>query len=236
MQEILKSAEILIKNIDKEIILFYNKFVEITALIKSVLQGWKMKNQIELLTAQGIIFRTKDLNVQGISNYEITKLLKEGIIAKLYQGVYTLGDVKNLQLSDINVIVENGIISLSSAAYFYRLTDGEIGKFTITLDREQKPPKLPYDLFCYYYTTSKFYDIGLKVIDQNNRKVKIYDVERTVCDMIKHRSKYDLQVVREVIENYLERDDRDIEKLIKYSKELRVYNILIQYLEILGGI
>lgn len=195
-----------------------------------------MQNQIEILTAQGIIFRTKDLNVQGISNYEISKLVKEGIITKLYQGVYTLGDINNLKLSDINVIVENGIISLSSAAYYYKLTNGEMGKITITLDREQKPPKLPYDLFCYYYTTSKFYDIGLKVIDQNHRKIKIYDVERTVCDMIKHRSKYDLQLVREIVENYLQRDDADIEKLIYYSKELRVYNVLIQYLEILGGI
>ncbi len=195
-----------------------------------------MQNQIEILTAQGIIFRTKDLNVQGITNYEISKLVKEGVITKLYQGVYTIGDINNLKLSDINVIVENGIISLSSAAYYYKLTNGEMGKITITLDREQKPPKLPYDLFCYYYTTSKFYEIGLKVIDQNQRKIKIYDVERTVCDMIKHRSKYDLQLVREVVENYLKRDDADVEKLIYYSKELRVYNVLIQYLEILGGI
>ncbi len=195
-----------------------------------------MRNQIEILTSQGIIFRTKDLNAQGISNYEISKLIKEEVITKLYQGVYTLGDINNLQITDINVIVENGIISLSSAAYYYKLTTGETGKITLTLDREQKPPKLPYDLFCYYYTTSRFYDIGLKVIDQNGRKIKIYDVERTVCDMIKHRSKYGLQMVREVIENYLARDDADVEKLIAYSKELRVYNVLIQYLEILGGI
>ncbi len=195
-----------------------------------------MQNQIEILTSQGIIFRTKDLNAQGISNYEISKLIKEEIITKLYQGVYTLGDINNIQITDINVIVENGIISLTSAAYYYKLTSGETGKITLTLDREQKPPKLPYDLFCYYYTTSRFYDIGLKVIDQNGRKIKIYDVERTVCDMIKHRSKYDLQMVREVIENYLSRDDCDVDKLIAYSKELRVYNVLIQYLEILGGI
>lgn len=195
-----------------------------------------MQNQIEILTEQGIVFRTKDLNEQGISNYEISKLVKEGIIEKMYQGVYTLGDIQNLQITDINVIVEKGIISLSSACYYYQLMDGQEGKITITLDREQKPPKMPYDIFCYYYTTSKFYDIGLKVIDQEGRKIKIYDVERTVCDMIKHRSKYDLQVVREVVENYLERDDCDIEKLIAYSRELRVYNVLMQYLEILGGI
>lgn len=195
-----------------------------------------MKNDLEELVLQGIVFRTRDLNEQGFTNYEISKLLEEGLLSKLYQGVYTISNLANIKLSDINVIVENGIISLTSAAYYYKLTTGEAGKITLTLNREQKPPKLPYDLFAYYYTSSKFYEVGLNIIDQNGRKVKIYDIERTVCDMIRHRSKYDLALVREVLKNYLEREDRDVEKLIEYSRQLRVYNVLSKYLEILGGI
>jgi predicted transcriptional regulator of viral defense system len=195
-----------------------------------------MTNQIELLIVKGVVFRTKDLNEQGFNNYEISKLLDEGILTKMYQGVYSVSDLDKMQLSDINVIVENGIISLTSAAYYYKLTSGEVGKITITLNREQKPPKLPYDLFSYYYTTSKFYDVGLNVFDQNGRTVKIYDMERTVCDIIKHRSRYDLTLVREVVENYIQREDKDMDKLMAYAKELRVLNVLIQYLEILGGL
>lgn len=199
-------------------------------------QGGNMKNYLEVLTTQGIVFRTKDLNEQGITSYEISKMVDEKILEKLYQGVYTISNIDSLQITDINVIVENGVISLTSAAYFYKLTDDKAGKITITLSRDQKPPKLPYDLFCYYYTTSKFYSVGLNVVDQNNRKIKIYDIERTVCDMIRHRSKYELSLVREVVENYLNRDDRNLDKLLDYAKELRVYNILMQYIEILGGI
>lgn len=194
-----------------------------------------MENKIELLNIQGIVFRTKDLNEQGISNYEISKMLEEGLLSKVYQGVYSLSDLSKIKLSDINVIVENGIISLVSAAAYYKLTTGEEGKITITLNREQKPPKLPYELFCYYYTASKFYEVGLDVIDQDGRQIKIYDMERTVCDIVKHRSKYDLALVRKVISNYLLREDRDIAKLKAYAQELRVYNILQQYLDILGG-
>ncbi len=196
-----------------------------------------MKNHIQSLAIQGIVFRTKDLNNQGITNYEISQLIEEGIFTKLYQGVYCIHDLSNqsIQLTDINVIVEHGIISLTSAAFFYKLTSGEEGKITITLNRDQKPPKLPIDLFNYFYTTSKFYDVGLKIVDQNGRKVKIYDIERTVCDIVRHRSKYDLTLVREVIENYLEKDECDIEKLLDYAKQLRVYNVVVQYLEILGG-
>lgn len=191
---------------------------------------------VELLGETGIVFRTKELHMQGINNYDISKLIAEGILEKLYQGVYTIGDIEKLKLTDINVIIENGIVSLTSSAFYYKLTNQEEGKITITLNRDQKPPKIPYDLFSYYYTTSKFFDIGLKIIDQNGRKLKIYDVERTVCDIIRHRSKYESCLIKEVMENYLKRKDVDIDKLLMYSKELRIHNVVIQYLEILGGI
>lgn len=189
----------------------------------------------EFNIALGNFFRTKELNVQGINNYKISKLVDEGVLVKVYQGVYALGDVDTIEIRDINVIVENGVVSLKSAAYYYRLLDGEEGKIEITLNRDQKPPKLPYDFFCYYYTTSKFFEIGLQVVDQDGRKLKIYDVERTVCDIVRHRSKYDSYIVRDVIENYLKSEQCDIEKLLDYASQLRVRSIVENYLEILGG-
>lgn len=196
-----------------------------------------MQNEIIIaLEEKGIIFRTKDLNEQGITNYTISKLIKDGLLEKVYQGVYCIGDITNMYITDINVIVENGVVSLKSAAYYYKLIDGDDGKITITLNRDQKPPKIPYDLFAYYYTTSKFYNVGLNVIDQNGREIKIYDRERTVCDIVRHRNKYDSALIREVLENYLAHDECDLDKLFEYSKELRIYSMLKQYLEVLGGI
>lgn len=184
----------------------------------------------------GSLFRTKELNDQGLTNYKISKLVEEGVLQKVYQGVYAIGDYEKIEIRDINVIVENGIVSLKSAAYYYKLIDGEEGKIEITLNRDQKPPKLPYDFFNYYYTTSKFFEIGLNVIDQNGKRVRIYDKERTVCDIIRHRNKYDSYLVREIIENYLECDTCNIEKLLNYASELRVRSVVENYLEVLGGL
>lgn len=190
----------------------------------------------DFFLATGSIFRTKDLNDQGYTNYKISKLVEEGVLKKIYQGVYALGDLKSLEIRDINVIVENGIVSLKSAAYYYKLLDGEEGKIEITLNRDHKPPKLPFDFFCYYYTTSKFFEIGLNVIDQQGKKLKIYDKERTVCDIIRHRSKYDNYTVSEIVSNYLKDENRNIEKLLNYAQELRIRTVVVQYLEVLGGI
>ena len=194
-----------------------------------------MKENLELIFSKGSICRTKDLNEVGISNYLISKMIGEGFLTKIYQGVYAIEDIKTIKLTDINIIVENGIISLVSAACYYQLTTGEFVKCTITLDRDQKPPRIPYDLFMYFYTTSSLYDVGLNIINEGGRKIKIYDVERTVCDILKHRSKYDNELVNEIFINYLKRKDCDVEKLLLYSKELRVHAIVVRYLEIFGG-
>ena len=192
-----------------------------------------MKDKIN--REKGIVYRTKDFNDQGISNYLIGKMIEQGQLIKVTHGIYALDDFKLMQITDINVIIENGVISLLSAAIYYELMDGTKAKCTITLDRNQKPPRIPYDMFVYIYTTSSLYDVGLNIIDVNGRQVKIYDLERTVCDILKHRNKYDKQLVNKIVFNYLQRDDCDIDKLIAYSKKLRIYNVVKQYLEILGA-
>ncbi len=188
----------------------------------------------ELNKQHGIVYRTKDLHSKGYNNYVIKKMLSNGEIQKVCHGVYALDDIKLFRLTDINVMVENGIISLLSAAMYYELYDGSVSKCVLTISRDQKPPQIPYDIFSYIYISQDLYDIGLKVIDQNGREIKIYELERTICDLLKHRNKYDKQIINQIFLNYLKRDDKDLDKLIAYSKQLRVYNVVKQYLEILG--
>ena len=60
----------------------------------------------------------------------------------------------------------------------------------------------------------------------------IYDIERCVCDAVKFRNKVGMDVCSEIINNYLERSDRNISKLMDYARLLRVANILEKYLQV----
>ena len=80
--------------------------------------------------------------------------------------------------------------------------------------------------------TSNILEIGVmeKVID--GFKVKVYDVERCVCDAVKFRNKVGIDVCSEIIDNYLSRPGRNISKLMDYARQLRVGNILENYLQV----
>ena len=69
-----------------------------------------------------------------------------------------------------------------------------------------------------------------KVID--GFKVKVYDVERCVCDAVKFRNKVGIDVCSEIIDNYLSSSERNISKLMDYARQLRVGNILENYLQV----
>ena len=62
--------------------------------------------------------------------------------------------------------------------------------------------------------------------------IRLYDVERCVCDAVKFRNKVGMDVCSEIINNYLERPDRNLSKLMDYARRLRVGKIIEQYLQV----
>ena len=74
--------------------------------------------------------------------------------------------------------------------------------------------------------------IGVTEMEICGYQVKITDVERSVCDAVKYRNKIGLDVCSEIINEYLKRKDRNISRLCEYAKQLRVYNTLSKYLEV----
>lgn len=63
-------------------------------------------------------------------------------------------------------------------------------------------------------------------------RINIYDIERCVCDAVKFRNKVGMDVCSEIINNYLERPERNISKLMDYARALRVASIIEKYLEV----
>lgn len=70
--------------------------------------------------------------------------------------------------------------------------------------------------------TQKAYELGVVEVEIDGFKVKVYDLEKSVCDAIKYRNKIGLDVSSEISNNYLSRKERDIIRLYEYASRLRV--------------
>ncbi len=78
------------------------------------------------------------------------------------------------------------------------------------------------------------YDLGLsKGKTSFGHEVPLYDMERTVCDIIPSRSNIEIQTFRDALKQYVQRRDKNLPRLTQYAQAFRVEKILRQYLEVL---
>lgn len=61
----------------------------------------------------------------------------------------------------------------------------------------------------------------------------MYDLERTVCDLVRSRSSVEVQDFNTALKTYLSRKDKDLNRLMEYAKLFRVYNVIRKYMEVL---
>ena len=61
----------------------------------------------------------------------------------------------------------------------------------------------------------------------------VYDMERTICDLIRSRSGIEMQTFQDALKQYTKRKAKDLRKLMRYAQMFRVGKPLRQYLEVL---
>lgn len=130
-------------------------------------------------------------------------------------------------------IVPNGVICLASALSFYQLTTYEPLSTEITVRNKRKIvlPKNP-PIHLYYFTKTR-YETGISIQKIYGREIKIYDKEKTICDLVFYRNKIGKNIVHEVLSMYVKSRDKNIFKLFNYARKLRVCKQIQQYMEIL---
>ena len=182
-------------------------------------------------TSQGGIITTAELSKQ--SEYlKVVRAKERGELIRVRHGVYAVPDALLNTMIDIERIVPSGIVCLYNAWAYHQLSTVVPPYFCVAIEAKRKvaiPPTLPIEL---YYWKKESLTFGVMDGEISGCNVRITDMERSVCDAVRYRNKTGMEVCSEVIRNYLKKRDRNLSRLSEYAKQLRVANILRNYLEI----
>ena len=164
--------------------------------------------------------------------YKMLERARQGELIKLRRGVYANIDLLSGNMIDINAIVPDGILCLWSAWSIHRLTTSMPQAFHIAIKRDRKVAVSSFPKVELHHYKESILNLGVTCMEIEGFNIRLYDVERCVCDAIKFRNKAGIDVCSEIINNYLERPDRNLSKLMDYARQLRVSTILEQYLQV----
>ena len=126
------------------------------------------------------------------------------------------------------------VFSHESALFFHDLTDREPNPYSITVKTGYNPASLQADGIKVYTIKKELHDVGIVTMNTPfGNPVPVYDMERTICDLIRSRSGIEMQTFQDALKQYAKRKDKDLRKLTCYAQMFRVGKLLRQYLEVL---
>ena len=137
-------------------------------------------------------------------------------------------ELQELPLQEAKWIVEN----MTDSEIFSKVNNRRFQEDYIAIARNRKVRTPEYPPITIYRWDEVAYETGITHTVIEGITVPVYDIEKSVCDAIKHRNKIGIDVSSEILKNYLSRKTRDIDKLMKYAKIMRVASTIKKYLEI----
>lgn len=179
---------------------------------------------------------TAELKNMGYSYYKIGKLEKNGILSRInrstYENLTYKGDENDFFSAE--AYVPNGVICLMSAARYYELTNFLPDAVDVAIERKKRVNTLPEwpEIKIFYFDSLRM-TLGVTEICEGDNCFHIFDIEKTVVDIIYYRNKVGIEETSEVLRNYLKRKDRQIDRLYAYAKLLRCEKVVRTYLEVL---
>jgi len=107
-------------------------------------------------------------------------------------------------------------------------------KYTITVRTGYNPSRLQEDGFQVYTVKKDLHEIGITtMLTSFGHSVPVYDMERTICDLLRSRKNIEMQVFQDALKQYAKRKDKNLRMLMKYAAMFHVEKILRPYLEVL---
>lgn len=177
---------------------------------------------------------TKDVTDNNIPRTYLTKLIKENKIERVSRGVY----IKKNELVDEFVVLQSkskyAIYSNTTALYVHGFSNRIPIRYDITVKSGYKGSLQKEDNVNLFYTKRELLELG--VIDyklDSGNIIRVYDLDKTICDIIKNKKKIDAEIFNKAIRGYFYSKKKNALKLYEYAKKMNIYNKVMDTFELL---
>ena len=188
----------------------------------------------ELSEKGGNIITTKAAETAGVSRAMLSKLCKAGKIQRIAKGQYMLVDDMPDELLSLSLRTEQLVLSHETALFLHGISDRTPFVHSLTIPSNRVPSPALQEECKVYYIKPELFGLGrTKMTTQFGNEVPCYDLERTICDIIRSRNKMGTETFLSALKQYAASPKKDLNRLNSYAKKMSLTNVVRQYLEVL---
>lgn len=188
----------------------------------------------EMLSQNGGMLLTRKVVRKGISKTYFMDYVKEKDLERVAMGIYLSSDAWLDSFYLLQVRYSEVIFSHETALYLLGLAEREPLQFTVTAKAGYHVKSMTEQNIKVYRIKKELLELGLITVESPaGNMLRAYNQERTVCDLLRNRSQVEIQDLQSALKEYTRSKEKNLPKLMRYAKELRVEKLLRQYLEVL---
>ncbi len=188
---------------------------------------------IKLANENNGIITSQMMNDREIPSIYLTRMVKEGTLQRVDRGIYSTDKVMLDEYYLLYQKNQRAIFSFSSALYLHGLTDRIPYQMEITLPSTYNSSHIKENVII-HKVIEKYYSLGRTIKKTMfGNEVACYDMERTICDLVRFRSKIDVEIFRKAINGYKIHPNRDFLKLRQYSKVFKISSKINELLDVI---
>lgn len=191
-------------------------------------------NEIENLIDESGMITTKNITRNNQSKANFYNYLKKNNFEQISRGIYASQDAWVDPLLVVHMRCPKAVLSHDTALHYYGLVDREPLAPTLTIYSGYNTSRLKSAGYKVFYVKKEYLDTGkVEVIDLDGNAIPMYDLERTMCDLVRNRNSFEIQDFNAALKAYARKKEKNLTRLFEYAKLLRVEKLMRFYMEVL---
>ena len=128
------------------------------------------------------------------------KAIAEGVLFRIEKGIYSDSTNRVSEEEILQKKYPSAIVTLKSAFLYYSYSDSIPDKYDLATD--SKSAKISDDRVMQYYMPEGTLEIGKTELDYDGIKIRTYDLERLLIELVRYQTKLPYDYYKEVVANY----------------------------------
>lgn len=178
----------------------------------------------DCIEAHDGLVKTSDILNLGIDYRRLQQFQEEGQIFRVKSGYYTSkpSDYSEEQL--ITTMYPDGVLTMESALYYHGYLETRPYEWKIAISKNTSKSRFnpDYPAVCPYYSEDKVLELGTETTEIAGKKMKIYTIDRLICDVLKYQDKMEREDFKKAALTYINDEKKDIVALMEIAKERKV--------------
>lgn len=191
-------------------------------------------NIVEIAKQNKNLITTAQVRDIGLSKTMLGKYVEVGSLIRVCHGIYALPDTIIDEMYILTLRSKKIVFSHETALFLNGISDRTPFSSMITIPSNATiSSEIKNDCTCFYIQPD-LYGIGLEERKTTfGNFVRCYNAERTICDILRSRSRMDEETVVAAVKKYVQSKEKNLFLLYEYSQKFKVSEQVRKYVEVL---